>query len=72
MSNKSEFDIDDFLEVEIEIDSGKKKFTPTARLADFADIKLSRIDPAIKEEVLKRLENVRSNLIELKSTLKNF
>lgn len=72
MSKKSEFEIDDFLEIEIEVDSGKKKFAPNAKLIDFADIKLSRIDPPIKEEITQSLEKAKSNLKELKSTLKNF
>jgi hypothetical protein len=65
MSNKSKIELDDFISPEREIDIGIK-INPKARIVDFADIRVSAIDPNIRGAINWHLSNAKSKLQRLK------
>lgn len=65
-----EIELEDFINPEIEIETGAK-ISPKARLSDFSNIKMSAIDPRLKQEISQSLKNAKVNLSKLKNLLKN-
>ncbi len=61
-------EIDDFILPERKIDIGIK-INPKARIIDFADIKVSSIDPNIKGAIQWHLSSAKSKLEKLKTIL---
>ncbi len=58
-------EIEDFIDPKVEIKVGAK-IDPNAKLVNFSNIKISAIDPQVREEINQHLYNIRSNLWKLK------
>lgn len=63
--NKRNFTVDDFIGEEINGET-KSKVHREAKISDFANIKISMIDPRIRSEVEFRIKNIKQNLNKLK------
>jgi len=46
-----------------------KKLDPNSRLADFAHIEISEIDPRVREKLVRKLSSAKENLRKLKMLL---
>jgi hypothetical protein len=66
MLKKSLIEFDDFIDPNIKIEIGAT-INPKAKLTDFSHIKISAIDPSVREEIKKRMKKIRGNLEKMKS-----
>jgi len=67
-SQNTEFEIDDFINPNIKIETGMP-IDPQSRLRDFANIKVLAIDPKIRKEIEQNLSSIKKNLRSFKSIL---
>lgn len=64
-SKKYNFEFEDFLSEEIEIEAGVA-IDPKAKMINFAKIKVAAIDPKIQNEIDETLTRIHKNLRHLK------